>query len=667
MTLTNVSGLTLKISSIDVTGTNGSDFSQGHTCGSSLAPGAKCTITVTFVPTQIGPRKAAVTITDNAAGSPQKVSLIGTGVVLGPNATLSPTSLTFATTLVGRSSSAQSVTLSNYGTATLNITNIALTGADPNDFLQTNTCGGSVTAGCTISVTFKPTQRGSRRASLSITDNAAGSPQTVSVNGTGTVVQLNPASLSFGVHQVGTSGTLSTTLTNIGSTALSITGIAITGADADEFSQTNTCATSVAAGTSCSITVTFKPTEAGTDSADVSISDNGGGSPQNVPLGGGGCVIINGRCKLAPLTNPTVRSALASSRTGAVPTTRGSSKVGTRIVDLIDSTRNDPFLANGTKRELLLRLWYPASADQDCKPAGYTSAKVWAYFSELTSLPLPQVTTNSCLDARVANGAHPVVVFTHGYTGTFTDYTFLFEDLASRGYVVASVDHTYEATAVEFPDGRFVKSMLGSHLANTWHTDDQSLSFAVSVRLGDLKFVLNELERLNTSAGNPFAGKLDMGQVALAGHSLGGLTTWLGVQQDARFKAAVLLDPYLANPSFSPTATPVMVLDMGREHRSEDECQLWSDLLGPRFSVNLRGTEHLTPSDAVWLAKGAIKTGAMGSDKTMTAIRDYVAAFLDSNLWGKRSGALLTGSSADYPDAEVTTQTQSLCSKTIDH
>src|SRR5205085_347111 len=181
---------------------------------------------------------------------------------------------------------------------------------------------------------------------------------------------------------------------------------------------------------------------------------------------------------------------------------------------------------------------------------------VWNYLAQIEKVAPFKVKTNSCQDALVAGGKHPVVVFTHGYTGTFTDYTFLFEDLASRGYVVASVDHTYEATAVEFPDGRFLKSTMGSHLADTWHTDDQSLSLAVSVRLADLKFVVNELEHLNASAGNPFAGKLDMTKVALAGHSLGGLTTWLGLGHDLRFKAAILLDPYLTSGSYRPTEKP---------------------------------------------------------------------------------------------------------------
>lgn len=276
--------------------------------------------------------------------------------------------------------------------------------------------------------------------------------------------------------------------------------------------------------------------------------------------------------------------------------------------------------------------------------------------------------TNSCTNAPVTGGAHPVIVFTHGYTGTFTDYTFLFEDLASRGYVVVSVDHTYEATAVEFPDGRLVKSVFGSHLAeSTWRRDEQSLALAVSVRPRDLNFVVDELARVNGEASGPFTGKLDLTRVAVVGHSLGGLAALLGLQQEARFKAAVLLDARLADGRASLTKTPVLVLAMGREHWSDEECRLWGDLRGPRLAVNLRGAEHLTPSDAVWLAKGAIRTGSMGSEKTIEALRNYIAAFLDANLRGKPSDPLLTGPSSDYPDAAVTTQKQLLCREDKDH
>jgi YVTN family beta-propeller protein len=579
----------------------------------------------------------------------------GTGTGPEPNATLSATKLTFAAQLVGTSSSAQSVTMQNSGTKALGITSIVASG----DFHQTHTCGSSLAAGasCTINVTFKPTQIGTRTGTLSITDNAPGSPQRVSLTGTGTVVQFNPSSLAFHCHikpDTCPPPPQTTTLTNTGSTTLSISGITITGSTA--FSQTNTCRSSVVAKGSCTITVTFKVSFGtfGTFRGAVSVSDNGGGSPQQVTLSA--TKTKTGAGALA------VRSAVAAHNTAVVPRPTGPSQVGTHVVHLVDSTRDDPFLAEGTKRELLVRLWYPATASQSCELAAYTSPAVWSYFSELAQFPLPEVRTNSCLDAPVTEGPHPVIVFTHGYTGTFTDYTFILEDLASRGYVIASVDHTYEATAVEFPHGRLVKSVFGSHLADgTWRRDEQSLSFAVSVRSRDLKFVVDELARLNGEASGPFAGKLDLTRVAVAGHSLGGLAALLGLKQDARFKTAVLLDASVPDGTASVTDAPVLVLAMGREQWSDEECRLWSDFRGPRFAVNLKGAEHLTPSDAVWLAKGAIKIGPMGPEKTIAAMRDYIAAFLDTNLRGQPLDPLLSGPSQLYLDAVVTTKDQQLC------
>jgi len=255
------------------------------------------------------------------------------------------------------------------------------------------------------------------------------------------------------------------------------------------------------------------------------------------------------------------------------------------------------------------------------------------------------------------------VVFTHGYTGTFTDYTFIAEDLASRGYIIASVDHTYEATAVEFPDGRFVKSVLGSHLANTWRGDDATLSFAGSVRLQDLKFVLNELERLNSRVNDPFGGRLDLARLAIAGHSAGGAIAFQALEGDARFKAAVILDGFLPTALVHPTHSAVLIVSAGRELAPADQCTLWNNLHGHRLFVNLKGAEHLTPSDALWLAKGAIKTGPMGPDRTVAAIRDYVAAFLDTNLRDRPVHPLLTGPSSVYSDATVTTEDQPACSQ----
>jgi predicted dienelactone hydrolase len=453
-----------------------------------------------------------------------------------------------------------------------------------------------------------------------------------------------------------------TTLTNTGNSVLSITAIAIVGTNPGDFSETHNCGTSVDPGQSCDITVTFRPaTELGTRSANVSIADNSPDSPQQVNLSG------IAYTKGDSLKGLAVRSALAQTGTAAVPIPEGPDKVGTRVIDLVDSARNDPYLANGAKRELLVRFWYPASLSEGCKPAEYTPPKVWKYFSKLVGVLLPEVLTNSCSDAPITEGAHPVVVFTPGYTATFTDYTFIFEDLASRGYVVASVDHTYEATAVELPGGRLVASVLGSHLGGKLKGDDQALSLATSVRLEDLKFVVDELQRLNVQVNSPFAGKLDVSRIAVAGHSMGGAAAFLAVEQEPRFGAGIIIDGHVPDALIHATQTPVLILAMGRERWSDDECHLWDSLGGPRLAVNLQGTEHVTPSDAVWLAKGAIKAGSMGSEKTMAGVRDYIAAFLDTNLRDRPMDLLLTGPSADYPDAAVTTQKELLCSEGMDH
>ncbi len=177
----------------------------------------------------------------------------------GPNATLSPTILTYATQLVGTASASQSIMLSNNGTATLNITSIAASA----NFSETDNCGSSLPAGasCTINVTFVPIDGGKLTGTLSITDNAPGSPQTVTLNGVGTAVTLVPNAISFNCTLT-ICQTRTAMLTNLGSTPIAISSITITSNkgginDHGGFAQTNNCLPTLAAGKSCSFNVTF--------------------------------------------------------------------------------------------------------------------------------------------------------------------------------------------------------------------------------------------------------------------------------------------------------------------------------------------------------------------------------------------------------------------------
>jgi hypothetical protein len=303
ITLTNTGKAALSLSGtglgISITGTNASSFSQTNTCGTSVAAAASCAISVTFKPTAAGALTAAVSIGDNAYGSPQTVALSGPGTTAAPTATLSAQSLSFGSTAIGATNTAPAIKLTNSGTAPLTITGITFTGTNATSFSQTDTCGTSVAAGafCSITITFKPTQSGSLTAALSVADNAAGLPQTLALSGTATgaspVVSLSPPSLTFASTAIGVAAaTQKVTLTNTGNAALSLSGaglgISITGVNVTSYTQTNTCGKSVAASASCIITVTFKPAASGTLTASVNVADNASGSPQKVALHGTG-------------------------------------------------------------------------------------------------------------------------------------------------------------------------------------------------------------------------------------------------------------------------------------------------------------------------------------------------------------------------------------------
>jgi hypothetical protein len=285
ITLKNTGDIPLTFNSITITGANPASFSQTNNCTPSIAGGATCTISVTFDPKIAGKLSAAVTFSDNAPSKIQKVPLTGVGVL--PAVTISPTSLDFPRQVIDTTSAAKTVTLTNSGLGILNIASMLATGP----FAETNTCGSTVNPGdsCTISVTFRPTTIGTLTGAVTVTDNAASKTQALALTGIGTAVQLTPLSVNFGNQPVGTTSLAKTiTLSNKSHATVNFTGITIVGANPGDFSQANTCGTSVASGASCFIKVKFKPGATGARAAAVSISDDGGGSPQKIALSGTG-------------------------------------------------------------------------------------------------------------------------------------------------------------------------------------------------------------------------------------------------------------------------------------------------------------------------------------------------------------------------------------------
>ena len=319
VTLTNTGTTAVTISSIGLTGVNAASFYFINGCGSSLAASANCVVSVYFSPTTSGNQVAGLTFTDSATGSPQTVSLTGTGTSSGTGTvSLSTTNVAFGSVLVGTSSNSQYVTMTNTGTTAVTISSITITGTNASQFVFGNSCGTSLAAGanCSIHGHFAPTANGAMSAAITITDSATGSPQSIALTGTGTTpttVTLSATSLNFGSIAVGSSSnSQSVTMANTGTAALSITSIALTGANASSFVFANSCGTSLAAGANCSIHGHFGPTITGALTAAITIADSATGSPQTISLTG------TGTGTTSPLTMTPATLTFGSTNVGSV-------------------------------------------------------------------------------------------------------------------------------------------------------------------------------------------------------------------------------------------------------------------------------------------------------------------------------------------------------------
>src|SRR5207244_3854652 len=188
------------------------DFNQTNTCAATVAQNSTCSITVIFTPTATGTRTGAFTVTSSGAGSPQTISLSGTGV-LPPALGVTSSSLIFANQRTGSTSAGQSVTLTANNGAINGISVAAATG----DFSRTTTCTATLAQNstCSIAVTFTPTAAGTRTGAVTVTSSGAGSPQTISLSGTGVLpsaLGLTSSSLAF-TNQVTNTTSPSQTLT----------------------------------------------------------------------------------------------------------------------------------------------------------------------------------------------------------------------------------------------------------------------------------------------------------------------------------------------------------------------------------------------------------------------------------------------------------------------
>ncbi|GAA0566533.1 alpha/beta hydrolase [Paractinoplanes ferrugineus] len=380
-----------------------------------------------------------------------------------------------------------------------------------------------------------------------------------------------------------------------------------------------------------------------------------------------------------------------------LPAPTGPYRVGTTDLHLIDRSRADPWTTTPAYRELMISIWYPAAAAGRFPRAPHMLPGAAAHFGSaagagpgLYGIPAGSVDfagtrTGGHLGAPVArhHRPFPVVVYSPGAGDPRTWATTEVQDLASRGYVVVTVDHTYDASEVEFPGGRVVEGRLPQLFQET--TDFQALAKKIfDVRIADIRFVLDLLAAVNRGT-DPDAerrplpagltGALELRRTGLFGVSAGGLTALQTMAEDSRIRAGIDIGGSIETPlipdaiSLWPVARrgldrPFMVMgDAGTDHHQTPSWKmLWDNSTGRRLDVYLTGAKGedsykdavpLMPQIARQLGlPDSFVTDAIGTVDPGRAVRaeeTFVAAFFDRWLRG-RDSHVLDGPSPNAPD-----------------
>ena len=354
----------------------------------------------------------------------------------------------------------------------------------------------------------------------------------------------------------------------------------------------------------------------------------------------------------------------------SLPQPTGPYQVGTSTLYLKDAARAEDAVPGGAVREMVVQLWYPAERSRN-PLARYRNWRETRFINSYQS----QVDTHSRVDAPLADAKNPfpVVLFDPGWRGRRTQNTFLTEDLASHGYVVAAIDHPYNAGLVAFPDGRVIHENAAGDVAYADGSTAERVRAVWNHELekwvGDERFTLDRLAAMNQSPGTQWYGRLNTGQVAAVGQSFGGAASTAVCAEDPRVRASVNMDgwffaaihmrgphqPLLVMDAYAPDEPPESTATVeGLLDKTDNDDAMTSLRSFGGYAVLVAGVVHEDFTDQPLLSPLAsvAQRGALPAWKIHNIVRAYVLAFLDHTMRGEDPQILHAGS-RPFPEATL--------------
>ncbi|WP_043267689.1 hydrolase [Streptomyces sp. CT34] len=366
-------------------------------------------------------------------------------------------------------------------------------------------------------------------------------------------------------------------------------------------------------------------------------------------------------------TGPEDRANAPGQLTLPAPT--GHYRVGTVDLHLVDPHRTDPWLPGSRPRELMVSLWYPATHTARHPAAPWMQSAAAAHLLAAMQVPpntvaLPTTAGHTGAPVDHKAGKLPVLLYSPGRGSDRATGTALAEDLASRGYLVVTLDDTHESSEVQFPGGRVETSTMPPGTPATK---------VFAVRVADTRFVIDQLAAIDhghnptvehTPLPHGLAHAIDMNRIGMFGASLGGGTVPAAMQADSRIRAGADLDGQFFGPERTRNLNRPFLLFSSQHHNRNDDgswATFWKQLHGDRYDLKLRGAEHLSFLDWEALFHEAPTAfhqtpaslvqalGPIAPDRAIEIQRVYLAAFFDKELRHRHSH-LLDGPSHHYPE-----------------